>query len=208
MATRALGLLLFLPVPLVLWLFTRQPLGATLSVVIGTALVATHRLYARPFALRHAHERCLWCGAAAGGGPSLELDEPFGRSGWRACREAHRERLRRVFDWAHAHARWLKVFIFGGLAVFVPGTLLAASCRLGQLAPADVVAFFRLAVALGVLPLGWLALLRAPTSDEPQRVPFPVHIQALVGTLGVLWLFRLVGLWWLFLAVRHAWGRV
>ncbi len=47
-ADRLLGLLLFLPVPLVLWLLTRQPLGTLASLAIGFALMATHRLYARP----------------------------------------------------------------------------------------------------------------------------------------------------------------
>jgi len=49
-ADRLLGLLLFLPVPLVLWLFTRQALGTLGSLADGLALTATHRLYARPFA--------------------------------------------------------------------------------------------------------------------------------------------------------------
>jgi hypothetical protein len=32
-------------------------------------------------------------------------------------------------------------------------------------------------------------------------VPFPLHIQALIGTGLVLWLFRLVGLVWLALGI-------
>ena len=48
MTDRLLGLLLFLPVPLVLWLFTRQALGTLGSLANGLALTATHRLYARP----------------------------------------------------------------------------------------------------------------------------------------------------------------
>ena len=63
MPTRAIGLLLFLPVPLVLFLFTRAPLGILPSLGIGIALMLTHRFYARPWALARAHRRCLWCGA-------------------------------------------------------------------------------------------------------------------------------------------------
>ena len=208
MATRALGLLFFLPVPLVLWLYTRQPLGVTVSLAVGTALVVTHRFYARSFALRHARDRCLWCGGKALDGPSFELIEPLGRGTWRACANAHHEALRRFFDWARAHGRFLKVFILGGLALFLPLTLLAAGGRLGPLVPEDGVAFFRLAVAVAVLPLGWLALARAPTSAEPLHVPFPVHIQALVGTLAVMWLFRLIGILWLVLGVMHVLARL
>ena len=53
-----------------------------------------------------------------------------------------------------------------------------------------------------VLPLGfWSAVPRPPEAEA--RVPFPLHIQALIGTAWVLWLFRLVGLWWLVAASLH-----
>ena len=35
------------------------------------------------------------------------------------------------------------------------------------------------------------------------RPPFPVHIQALIGTWAVSWLFRVVGVAWLILAIVH-----
>ena len=53
-----------------------------------------------------------------------------------------------------------------------------------------------------VLPLGWLAP-SGPLRSASRRLPFPVHIQALLGTLWVMWLFRLVGLWWLVAALLH-----
>jgi hypothetical protein len=34
-------------------------------------------------------------------------------------------------------------------------------------------------------------------------LPFPAHVQALIGTLWVVWLFRLVGLWWLVSSLLH-----
>src|ERR1044071_840378 len=105
MNLRARGLLLFLPVPLVLALFTRLPLGVPASVALGTALMLTHRWYARPFALRHASARCLWCGARVGPESTrLVIDEPFGRTEWRLCSESHADRLRRMLGGAHRHA--------------------------------------------------------------------------------------------------------
>ncbi len=64
-------------------------------------------------------------------------------------------------------------------------------------------AVFRLGVAVTVLPFGWLAAARGPAGGPSGRLPFPVHIQALVGTVWVLWLFRLVGLWWLAAGLLH-----
>lgn len=204
MASRLPGVLLFLPVPLVLALFTRYPLGVQASLALGAALVLTHRLYARPFALARAASRCLWCAGAAGDGPTLELREPLGTTAWRACTPAHAERLRRTFGWAARHATFLKTGILGALALFLAGALASAWNATGAATPADWSAFFRVAIALSVLPLGWLAPRAAPPVDEAVSVPFPVHIQALIGTWAVLWLFRLVGVAWLVLGLWHA----
>jgi hypothetical protein len=59
-----------------------------------------------------------------------------------------------------------------------------------------------------VLPLGWLSSPADPPSPEAARLPFPLHIQALVGTAVVVWLFRLVGLLWLGLGLWHALRRL
>lgn len=200
MNDRLAGLLLFLPVPVVLWLFSRQPLGPWASLGLGLLLVATHRLYARPFALARAARRCLWCGGHAGAGPWLALREPAGQTRWRACGETHEGPLRRTLGWAAQRRRFLAVGILGALAAFLALALAAASgaAEIGQ---GDAVACLRFGVALTVLPFGWLAPARGDGSAAGERLPFPVHIQALIGTRSVVWLFRLVGLWWLAAAV-------
>ncbi len=206
MADRLLGLLLFLPVPLVLVLFTRAPLGVGVSLGLGVGLIATHRLYARPFALGRAGRRCLYCGASVSSAAPVRLIEPAGVTVWSA-HHAHAAILRRVFGWAERHRRRLLAGILGTLAVFLIATPLAAGRWLGPLTTADTVAFFRLGVALTVLPLGWLSARRGPLVAEP-RVPFPVHIQALIGTAAVLWLFRLIGLLWLAQGLWHVMARL
>ena len=208
---RLAGVLLFLPVPVVLWLFTRQPLGPWASLGTGVLLVLTHRLYARPFALSRAGRRCLWCGGPAGEGPGVDVDEPLGRTSWRACGAAHATVLRRTLGWAAGRSRLLALGILGTLALFLGGAVAAAAGRPAWLEPEDPVALFRLGIALTVLPFGWLAPESqtggargtTPESQAPTRLPFPVHIQALLGTLWVVWLFRLVGLWWLVAALVH-----
>jgi hypothetical protein len=195
---RLAGLALFLPVPVVLFLFTQAPLGLAASLGLGVLLMLSHRFYARPWALARATHRCLWCAGAAGPeGPALELEEPFGRTAWRACGEPHAERLRRVFAWAAGHAAFLKAGILGTLAAF----LLLAATRV--LPHADAAALFRIGIALTVLPVAVLSP-RAVPAQGGLRLPFPAHIQALIGTSAVLWLFRIVGVVWLALALRHA----
>jgi hypothetical protein len=210
---RALGVLLFLPVPFVLWLWSRAPLGVLPSLGLGAVIVVTHRLYARPFALARADRRCLWCGKACGnarGGPASEglpltVTDPLGVIRWRACGPEHLASLGRLLGFADRHARKLKVGILGTLALFLLASLAAASGRREALSTADALAFFRIGIALTVLPLGWLGerLGRPGPAGEPARVPFPIHLQALLGTRYVLWLFRLIGIVWLALGAQR-----
>ena len=200
---RLVGLLIFLPVPIVLWLFTRLPVGATASLCVAVALVVTHRVYARPFARRTADQRCLWCGGPARNGPSLAIVEPLGETIWRACGGGHADALGRALAFAERHGLALRIGILGTLALFLPTASLAGAGRLGSLTTADAAALLRLGIAVTVLPLGWLGERRGRPSGAAPRVPFPVHIQALIGTWAVLWLFRLVGIVWLVLGARH-----
>jgi hypothetical protein len=222
---RAIGVLLFLPVPLVLFLFTRAPLGILASLGIGILLMLTHRLYARPWALAHAHRRCLWCGAdvapAGPGAPAtpgalaapgsadpdpirFAVDDPLGRAEWRACQARHSRCLLSVLKWAAGHGRALSVGIPGTLAVFLVSALASALGWTSAQAFEDTVAFFQLGIAFNVLPLGWLAWRAEPAAPgEALRAPFPLHVPALVGLWTVLWLFRLVGLLWLVQGTLH-----
>ena len=206
--TRAAGIALFLPVPIVLFLFTQAPLGVYASLGPGTLLMATHRRYARPFALRHAAARCLWCGRSAPAGPSFPVEDPLGTATWRACGADHAGRVARVLAWAGRRALPLRVGILGTLVVFLVGAPLAASGRAGGLGYADLVAFFRFGIAATVLPLGFVVPWSAAPVEGALRPPFPVHIQALIGTSAVLWLFRLIGLAWLTLALLHVADRL
>jgi hypothetical protein len=204
---RLAGLALFLPVPLVLFLFTRAPLGVAWSVGLGILVMVTHRLYARPFALAHAAGRCLWCGGALTDGPSLAISDPLGTQVWRACSDRHATRAAKVLGWAMRHALFLRVGILGTLALFLPAVLLSAAHRLGAVTPEDAVAFFRIGIALCVLPIGLRALVGPPPATPDLAAPFPLHIQALIGTHAVLWLFRLMGLAWLGLGLAHIFTR-
>src|SRR5262249_61453965 len=94
----------------------------------------------------------------------------------------------------------------GTLLVFWVATLLAG--RGPAIGAADRVAFFRLGVASSVLPLSLFAPFSHGAVPGRLRPPFPVHIQALIGTWAVLWLFRLIGLAWLGLGIRHVVARL
>jgi hypothetical protein len=199
-------MLLFLPVPLVLWLFTQAPLGVLPSLLLGTAIMGTHRLYARPWALARASVRCVWCGrgGAAPRVAALRVAEPFGETAWIACSDDHARALAGLLNWANAHARFLKIGILGTLLLFLlAGFATGAGHPIGSATFADWSAAFRLSIALTVLPLGWLGARKPADPGAGLGSPFPLHIQALIGSSAVLWLFRLVGLAWLAVGLRH-----
>jgi hypothetical protein len=110
--------------------------------------------------------------------------------------------------WAGRHGVWLRAGILGTLAVFLLGSSPASAGQLGALTFADGVAFFRLGIAASVLPLALLAPISRGPVPGRLRPPFPVHIQALIGTWAVVWLFRLIGLTWLVLGVSHVVSRL
>ena len=203
MSDRLTGFLLFLPVPIVLFLFTRAPLGIAWSLGLGVALMLSHRAYARPFALARASRRCLWCGQPAPKGPAFDVEEPLGTTRWRACGAPHAEHARRFLAWASAHRWFLQAGILGALALFLAvGAAMAAGLASPRHYP-DAVTAFREAIALTVLTLGLLATRGTAPADAALRPPFPVHIQALIGTWAVSWLFRIVGVAWLILAIVY-----
>ncbi|MCU0242558.1 MAG: hypothetical protein MUF51_09060 [Vicinamibacteria bacterium] len=208
MPLRLQGLIVFLPVPLVLWLFNAQWFGLLPSLLLGIVLMATHRQYARPFALRHAERRCLWCGRAIPAGITLRVAEPMGASLWTTCGPDHTKYLRATLAAMARHALLLRIGVLGTLAVFLIGSLLCVWPFAAQRSAFDLGIFFRLGIAVTVAPLGWLAARTRAADDGELRVPFPLHIQALIGTYWVLWLFRIVGLAWLILSLWQLWRRL
>ncbi len=200
---RWIGLLLFLPVPFVLWCLLARPWGLPLSFGVGVAVMLTHRFYARPFALGNARHRCLWCGRSRAEGAVLLVEEGAPpATTWRVCCGAHDTRIRRFLGTTR-RLRWpLRLAILGSLLVFVGGALADHWLELPVIDAALLGDVFRLTIALAVLPLSLFAPFFGPRDENPLRAPFPLHIQALIGTRWVVWLFRIVGVAWLVFATK------
>ncbi len=207
---RLIGLLLFLPVPLVLILFTRLPFGG-ISILAGLLLMATHQLYARPWAARRSGERCLWCGRSIppsatdrpGAGLVLTVADPRGVLSWGACGEAHLASAVEALRRAWRQRLLLRAGILGALVLYL-GTAIPASLGwIGPITTGDASAIFRFGIAVTVLIYSWPWPARRGTPGGPLRAPFPMHVPALIGVATVLWLFRLVGFLWLVQSIAH-----
>jgi hypothetical protein len=220
-----------------------MPFSVVPSIATGLALMMTHPFYARPWALHRATHRCLWCGGPVAAGPgaspgtALAVTDPRGTVNWGACGDEHRTSLVAMFRFAARHGTLLRVGILGTMIVSLVTAVLADRGWLGPFYVSDASAFFRLGVALTVLPLGWLVprlrdgygVSRASTERVDSSgggtataglgpggtgpagglsAPFPLHVAALIGVNAVLWLFRLVGLIWLAQGAFHVVERV
>jgi hypothetical protein len=209
-AVYATGVLLFLFIPLVLFLYVRHPEPVGGSLIAGVVLMIGHRFLARPYMERVLPIKCLWCnrvlpdapeGRRAGEISTLEL-----RSGGRVvqarCCAVHRQPAAKFFSFLHAW-RWpLRLGIFVPLLFLL--VALAASAA-GQPAPVPLAtAWFKLVVGITVnlAAFGYFGA----RERTPLEVPFPIHNFFLLGVRNLLWVFRLVGLWWIWQGLTDVLG--
>jgi hypothetical protein len=199
------GVLLFLFIPLVLVLFVRHPAPVALSLVAGVVLMIGHRRLARPYMQRVLPWKCVWCNrvlpradsaGVAAGTALLELEAGKDILSARCC-TAHRDPAARFFTFLHS-ARWpLRIGIFVPLLLLLTALAITAAGRAVPIVRLDTAtALFQLAVGItvNIAALGYL-LMRPGKS--PIAVPFPVHNFFLLGVRTLLWIFRLVGIWWI-----------
>ncbi len=197
------GVLLFLFIPLVLFLFVRHPEPVGVSLAAGVLLMIGHRFLARPYMARVARIKCVWCNRVPAGAPAEALEL---RSGGRMldarCCTGHRKPAAKFFTFLHAW-RWpLRLGIFVPLLFLLAALATSAA---GQPAPVTLAtAWFQLVVGVtvNVAAFGYLAA----GEEGPFDVPFPVHNFFLLGIRNLLWIFRLVGVWWLWLGLAFVLG--
>jgi hypothetical protein len=197
----ALGVLLFLFIPLVLFLFVRRPVPVWLSLLAGVVLMIGHRRLALPYMRWALPWKCVWCNRVlppadsaglAAGTDLLELEAGPHILSARCC-VAHRDPAARFFSFLQAW-RWpLRLGIFVPLLVLLLALALTAAGRMVRLDAAT--GFFQLVVGITVntAALGYLFV----RPQAPLAVPFPVHNFFLLGVRLLLWIFRLVGIWWI-----------
>jgi hypothetical protein len=190
------GILLFLFIPLVLFLLLRQPAGPGSSVAIALAIMFGHRYLAAPWMAKFADVRCLWCGRVGAG---RALSVVAGGRVWQmtACSEFHATLVAKFLGFV------FRFRIVIGLGIFVPLTWLivaslAEAAGLPLLSHDTNALVFRLVVAATVVAASIAPFVVAfPAPEPPLRCPFPLHNLFLLGIRNVLWVFRIVGAWWL-----------
>jgi hypothetical protein len=196
--------LLFLFIPLVLFLFVRHPEPLAASLAAGVALMLGHRLLARPYMERARTAKCLWCNRALPAeSEALELETTTGPLTAYCC-PGHREPAARFFAFLDAWRLPLRAGIFLPLLLLL-GSLAAVALGRPLLGAPFATVLFKLIVGVTVN----LAAL-GPFLDTPReraKVPFPVHNFFLLGVRNLLWIFRLVGIVWIVQSLFHLYSR-
>lgn len=193
-----LGIALFLFIPVVLYLFVRHPAPIGASLAAGVVLMLGHRFLARPYFERAQRTKCIWCNRAGAPGDFPEtvvVEAPKGPVRLAAC-AGHAEPARRFFAWTDRLRLPLRLGI-GLPLLFLLGTLGVAAA--GRVAPIEAATeAFRLLVGLTV-ELGALGPFVA-ADRSAARAAFPLHNFSLLGVAAILWIFRVVGVWWILAA--------
>jgi hypothetical protein len=197
------GVVLFLFIPLVLFLFVRHPEPVGVSLAAGVALMLGHRFLARPYMARALPVKCVWCNRVLADVPAGTLELRSGDKTLAArCCARHRRPAAKFFSFLSAW-RWpLRLGIFVPLLFLLIALAVSAA---GQPAPVSLAtAWFKLVVGVtvNVAAFGYLAA----SEQTPLAVPFPAHNFFLLGIRNLLWIFRLVGLWWLWQGIVYVLG--
>lgn len=195
-STRLTGAFLFLFIPLVLVLYLRMPLGLAGSVPLGIVIMLAHRRIARPFMDRHLARRCFWCGCdLAGTGVPAPFRSRNETIDARACRVPHADRVLAFARMAAAGRAAGVVLIVLPVLVYLANALLTIVGR-GFL-PLDAARLvFKIPIALAVVTASFAWPLGSRLAREP-AIDFAVHNLSLLGIRWTLWVFRIVGLFWL-----------
>jgi hypothetical protein len=115
------------------------------------------------------------------------------------CCPGHQEPAARFFAFANAWKLPLRAGIFLPLLLLL-GSLAAAA--LGRTVPLpSITALFQFVVGVTVNLAALGPWLGRPV--ERAAVPFPVHNFFLLGVRNLLWIFRLVGIWWIVLSLLY-----
>lgn len=205
---QVVGLLLFLFIPVVLYLFVVHPEPLGWSLGGGVLLMLGHRFLARPYMRRVAGRRCLWTGGSLSRSESEAVElGTLGEPVAARVRSRHERDLRLFFTFVNRRRLPLRVGIFLPLLLLL-GTLAAGAFgEASDAALATATNVFRMVVGLTVnfAAWGWLTV-REP--DTEICVPFPVHNFFLLGVRALLWIFRIVGIWWIWVGGSGLWAVV
>ncbi len=201
---RTVGLVLFLFIPVVLYCFVAQPEPLGWSLAVGLVLMFGHRFLAVPYMQRVAPHMCIWCQRWWHDSARMavlhlhNVPTPI-----RTCPH-HRSPTARFFALIWKWRRGLQ------LGIFVPLGILLVSIALAAFGGPDwrsvTTPAFKLIIG-GVVNAAALGYLWE-TVPPAIGASFPMHNFYLIGIRNILWVFRIVGIFWIVQVLMHIGHRI
>ena len=197
------GVLLFLFIPLVLFLFLRFPWGILPSFTAALVVMFSHRFAAIPFMNRFRSHRCLWCGRT--GRERTVIPVRAGKlAAFQFCTDRCGSNALRFFDFCMTYKNLLRPGIFLPLAWYVATMLMSGVGILDF--PVEWNRFiFQFGIACSVVSVSFL-YGKGKETDQPSFA-FPIHNLFLLGIRNTLVIFRYVGIWWIAASLYFLYGR-
>jgi hypothetical protein len=185
------GILLFVFIPIVLFLFLQHPFGVPLSVLLGVTIMIAHRLIARPFFLRNATRRCFWCARNSNPRTQIEVNGAFIVEN---CNPFCADSAMRFFDFCDGYKLLIRIGIFLPLLTYII-LLLLTHYGLVNFSPDWNKFIFRFFIAATVVTISFA--YGKGRANQKSNFPFPIHNLFLIGAKNTLLVFRYVGIWWI-----------
>ena len=200
----AKGILLFLFIPLVLYLFLQHPFGVPASFAIAIAIMVGHRFVARPFFLRNTGIRCFWCGRTSKTREKIQV-----KSGTvvaiELCEQNCSRPAKQFFDFTFRYRVWLRLGIFLPLLWYIV-TMVLNDLGIWSFPNEWNRFIFQFFIATSVVLISFAYRTGMETSDPV--FPFPIHNLSLIGAKNTLLVFRYVGIWWLAVSIYFLWTHI
>lgn len=196
------GLLLFSFIPMTLYIMLVLPFGIIMSLLIAIMMIALHRFIARPYLMNHKMHKCFWCNKVSEKmyDYDIEIFQGQSRFNFKACREVCYKELNNFFSFTGAYGGIVKWSILIPLILYFIGTLFLATGYYQW----DIKwnkAFFKGMIALSVILISFV--YKIPVKSKVLSFPLPIHNLSLLGIRNTVWIFRLVGAWWIYAVIQE-----
>jgi len=196
MRLRFQGLLLFLLIPLAIYLLIAQPLWPLASLIAGAVLLVVVRFAALPHLTRHKQTRCAWSGAEIAPGCIYKVISSGVEHTLHFESDKKRERAAHLLTFAQKYAWPLRVLLIGPMVYYVVIEVL-------RMAGVEGIPSHQTNVACATGAFGIVILVTSiahrfiepiPHMKSPVTVPFAVQVAFLLGMCWTLVAFTLAGL--------------
>jgi hypothetical protein len=156
-----------------------------------------HRFIARPFMMKHGESRCIWSGEPLPEKKALfHITDGKDKVILYGTNLKNKENALRFFNFLYKFRFIIKPAILLTLLWYLVSVIMyQSSNKLIYLSLDSLILIFKMIIAFTVVSVS--ILYRFGKYDDNVKSIFPVHNLSLLGIFWTLWIFRVVGAFWI-----------